>query len=63
MVNVVTMIKYNIIRECGMCGECVYNDWIQYNKRMCKCGYNDWIHYNKKMWHGWWMWLQWLNTL
>jgi len=20
------MIEYNIIRECGMCGECGYND-------------------------------------
>jgi len=26
VVNVVTMIEYNIIRECGMCGECGYND-------------------------------------
>jgi len=48
VVNVVTMIEYNIIRECGMCGE---------------CGYTDGIHYNKRMWHGWWMWLQWLNTI
>jgi len=26
VVNVVTMIEYNIIRECGMCGECGNTD-------------------------------------
>ena len=26
VVNVVTMIEYNIIIEYGMCGECGYND-------------------------------------